>query len=113
VHNFDQKNWTNGYTTIQRNNTGNWTNFGFILPPDEKGYAELGLHAFSENFTIRNIEVAPYQSMERPVLSSVNGTIVNGTFSMNLTRATLPESLMFTYPSQRNPKRKHTDILIR
>jgi len=98
VHNFDQKNWTNGYTTIQRNNTGNWTNFGFILPPDEKGYAELGVHAFGENFTVSNIEVAPYQSMERPVLSSVNGTVVNGTLSMNLTRMTLPESLMFYLP---------------
>jgi hypothetical protein len=42
--------------------------------------------------------VAPYQSMERPVLSSFNGTIVNGTLSMNLTRTTLPESSMFYLP---------------
>jgi hypothetical protein len=98
VHNFDMKNWTNGYTTIQRNNTGNWSTFGFILPPNEKGYAELGVHAFGENFTISNIEVSPYQSMERPVLSSVNGTISNGTLSMNLTRTTLPESLIFYLP---------------
>jgi ligand-binding SRPBCC domain-containing protein len=98
VHNFDQKNWTNGYTTIQRNNTGNWTSFGFILPPNEEGYAELGLHAFDENFTVSNIEVAPYQSMERPVLSSVNSTIINCTLNMNLTRTTRPESLMFYLP---------------
>lgn len=98
VHNFETKNWTNGYTTIQRNNTGKWANFGFILPADPKGYVELGLHAFGENLTVANIEVSPYQSMERPVLSSFNGTIVNGTLSMNLTRTTLPESLMFYLP---------------
>jgi hypothetical protein len=98
VHNFDQKNWTDGYTTIQRNNTGKWSNFEFVLPPNEKGYAELGLHAFGENFTISNIEVSPYQSTERPILSSTTSTIVNGTLSMNLTRTTFPESLMFYLP---------------
>jgi hypothetical protein len=56
------------------------------------------LHAFGENFTVSNIEVAPYQSQYRPMFSSLNGTIVNGTLSMNLTRTTLPESIMFYLP---------------
>jgi hypothetical protein len=42
--------------------------------------------------------VRPYQSIERPALSSINGTIINGSLSMNLTRTTLPESLMFYLP---------------
>jgi hypothetical protein len=98
VHNIDMRNWTNGYTTIQRNNTGAWKSFGFILPADAKGFVELGLHAFGENFTVSKIDLAPYRSLDKPVLSYVNGTIVNGTLSLNLTRATLPESLIFYLP---------------
>jgi hypothetical protein len=98
VHNLDTQNWTNGYAVIQRNDTGKWRSFEFIVPTGEKGYVELGLHAFGENFTVSKIDAAPYQSQERPLLSSINGTIVNGTLNMELTNTTLPETMMVYLP---------------
>jgi hypothetical protein len=100
IHDLATQNWTNGYATIDRTNTGQWKNYTFIIPTNENGYTEIGLHAFGENLTVSSINATSYQSQiqQRPILSTINGTIVNGTLSMNLTKTTLPETLMFYLP---------------
>ena len=58
VHNLATQNWTNGYTTIERTNTGKWKSIQIIVPPSEEEYVEFGLHAFGNNFTISKIDAS-------------------------------------------------------
>ena len=62
LHNLKAQNWTEGYTVIERNNTGQWRSCQFLVSPGEEGYVELGLHAFGEDLAVSKIDVSPYQS---------------------------------------------------
>ena len=94
VHNLDTKEWINGYTVIERNNTGQWRNCEFLLPESERGFAELGFHAFDENFTVSKIVATPYKSQERYALNSINSTL-----SLEISNATVPPTLMVYLPA--------------
>jgi 4-amino-4-deoxy-L-arabinose transferase-like glycosyltransferase len=93
IHNLDTENWTNGYATIQRNNTGKWISCELLVPQNERGYVELGLFASKDNFTVSRIDATPYKSETIPVAASLNSTL-----SLELTNKTLPERLMVYLP---------------
>ena len=100
VHNLETQNWINGYTTIQRNNTGKWISCQFLIPPSSSGFVELGLYAFGENFSVSRIDAAPYQSQTRPILNAANTTL-----NMELTNTTIPETLMVYIPIDNETKK--------
>jgi 4-amino-4-deoxy-L-arabinose transferase-like glycosyltransferase len=68
------------YAVIQKNGTNEWKTCEFLLPPSENGFAELALHAYDRNFTIRSIEAVPFKAPGRVSLLSVEGKITNMTF---------------------------------
>ena len=89
LHNPYSKNWTNGYATIQKMDTGKWKTFEFLAPLIEEGFAELAFHAFTENFTISRIEAAPFQAQGKSTLDSLES---------KMTGATDPPTLMTYLP---------------
>ena len=94
VHDLNTQEWSNGYTVIQKTDTGKWKSTEIIVPQGEKSYTELGIHAFAENFTISKIDVAPYRSQTRAALSYTNNTALN----MSLTNTTVPQTLIVYMP---------------
>ncbi|NLF89270.1 glycosyltransferase family 39 protein [Candidatus Bathyarchaeota archaeon] len=85
--------WYNGVAVIQKTNTGQWKNYDFIAPIAERGYVELGIHAYHENFTVKRIVATPYQAIGRTAVSSINSTI-----SMQITNNTLPPTATVYLP---------------
>ncbi len=77
--------WTNGYAVIQKTDTGKWKSYEFIAPMTDKGYVELALHAYRENFTVSKIVAFPYQEVGRTALTSANST-----FTIKITNITYP-----------------------
>jgi len=100
LHDPKTQSWTNGYTVIERNNTGKWRSCQFLVPQGEEGYVELGLYAFGENFVVSKIDATPYQSLDRSVLDSANYNT-----TMYLTNTTLPETLMIYLPIDNGTKK--------
>jgi len=95
VHDLNTQNWTNGYTTIQKTDTGKWKSTEILVPQGEKGYTELGIHAFSDDFIISKIDATPYQSQTSAAVRYTNSTAI---LNMNLTDTTSPSTLMVYLP---------------
>lgn len=91
--------WINGYAVIQRNNTGQWKEYELMAPLVEQGFFEFGFHAYKEDFTIRKIYAAPYQSQGRALMNSFNGSL-----NMELMYTTDPPSLMVYVPMWNDSK---------
>lgn len=85
--------WHNGVAVIQKTNTGQWKKYEFIAPIAERGYVELGIHAYHENFTVSKIVASPYQAVGRTAVSSVNSTV-----SVQITNSTLPPTATVYLP---------------
>jgi 4-amino-4-deoxy-L-arabinose transferase-like glycosyltransferase len=85
--------WNNGYAVIQKTDTGKWKSYEFIAPMTNKGYVELALHAYHENFTISKIDASPYQEVGRTALTSANST-----FTIKITNTTYPATSMVYLP---------------
>jgi hypothetical protein len=102
VQDFYSNQWNNGYTEIQRTDTGKWKSYEFLVPQSEKGFVELGLHSYFENFTICKIDAAPYQSNGKVSLSNTNNTL-----SMNMTNKTTPPTLMIYLPELNESSQIH------
>lgn len=79
VYNPFSQEWIYGYGIIQKNDTGKWKNYEFLVPLSLKGYAEIGLHAYTENFTISKIEAKPFQADGRTSLEFLKTKIANTT----------------------------------
>jgi len=94
VRNFNSSVWINGYTVIQKTNTGNWKTFEFFAPLTDKGFVELAIHTYKENLTISKISAVPYESTWRTGLSSFNNS-----FSIKMSDATIPPSTMVYLPT--------------
>jgi 4-amino-4-deoxy-L-arabinose transferase-like glycosyltransferase len=77
--------WNNGYAVIQKTDTGSWKSYEFIAPMTDKGYVELALHAYHENFTVSKIDALPYQEVGRTAFTSANST-----FTIKITNSTYP-----------------------
>lgn len=80
--------WTE-YASIQKTDTNEWKTYEFLAPFSDKGYVEFALYAYEENFIIRKIEAAPFQSQGKVPLNSLGGKITN---------ATSPPTLMVYLP---------------
>ena len=85
--------WINGYAVIQKTNTGTWKTYEFLAPFSDKGFVELGFHAYDENFTVSKIDAAPYLSPGHVVMNSFNSTQ-----SFDITDKTSPSTLMVYLP---------------
>jgi 4-amino-4-deoxy-L-arabinose transferase-like glycosyltransferase len=85
--------WIYGYATIKKEDTGAWKTFEFLAPLIGEGFAELALHAYTENFSISRIEAAPFQSPGKVTLSSLENETTN---------ATVPPTLMVYLPMLRD-----------
>jgi 4-amino-4-deoxy-L-arabinose transferase-like glycosyltransferase len=77
--------WLNGYAVIQKTDSGTWKSYQFLPPLGDKGYVELGIHAYNENFTIRSIDATPYQAQGITLANSTNAKITNTTIPPTLT----------------------------
>ncbi len=86
-------NWTNGYATIQKKDTGKWNTFEFLAPLIREGFAELAFYAFTDNFTIIKIEASPFQLRGRGTLNSLE---------YETTNMTVPPTLMVHLPLLRD-----------
>jgi hypothetical protein len=73
------KKWINGYTVIQKMDSGRWKTFEFLAPLIEEGFAELAFHAFKENFTISRIGAVPFQAQGKFTLKSLQSEMTNAT----------------------------------
>jgi len=91
--------WIHGYAVIQKENTGHWKTFELLAPLIEEGFVELALHSYNHNFTISQIEAAPFNSPGRGTLSSLEN---------ETTDATVPPTLMTYLPMLRD----NTTILL-
>ncbi len=85
--------WFNGVAVIQKTNSGQWSSYQFIVPMTQRGYVELALHAYRENFTVSKIEASPFQAADRGVLKAWNSTL-----SLQVTDATLPPTATIYLP---------------
>jgi 4-amino-4-deoxy-L-arabinose transferase-like glycosyltransferase len=63
IHDLYTEQWSHDYAVITKNNTGNWLTYEFVAPSSAKGFIEFGLHCYTENFTISQIEALPSQSV--------------------------------------------------
>lgn len=77
--------WLNGYAVIQKTDSGKWKSYQFLPPLSDKGFVELGIHAYNENFTIRSINATPYQAQGITLANSTNVKMTNTTIPPTLT----------------------------
>ena len=77
--------WLNSYAVIQKTDSGTWKSYQFLPTLGDKGYVELGIHAYNENFTIRSIVATPYQAQGITLANSTNAKITNTTIPPTLT----------------------------
>ncbi len=86
VHNPYSQEWIHDYALIQKTNSGLWKNYELLVPLTENGFVELGLHCYTENFTISAIAATPYQSQTSIFLAPIkNCTLSNLPVSQKLT----------------------------
>jgi len=82
--------WLIPYTAIVKEGSNTWKNHKFLLPANqEKGFAELGLYARGEDFTISKIQATPSTILGKVALTSLKGDITN---------ITCPPTLMVYFP---------------
>jgi hypothetical protein len=93
VHDSNTQEWVHDYAVIQKNDTGKWQSYEFLAPLSDKGFVELGLHCYTENFSISKIYAAPYQSQGSAPLPFKSTALGNSTISTTI--AVAPSATLY------------------
>ena len=84
LYNSEKEEWIIGFSVISRHDTGEWKMLEFLMPIARRGFVELGLYAYEEDFVISEIQAVSFQAPGKASLFSLSRQITNSTYPPTL-----------------------------